>query len=45
MQLIYDTLLVKNEQFDLVPSLAESFEESADSQDVHISAAPRRRLS
>lgn len=30
MQLIYDTLLVKNEQFDLVPSLAESFEESAD---------------
>ncbi|HEX5736406.1 MAG TPA: ABC transporter substrate-binding protein [Blastocatellia bacterium] len=30
MQLIYDTLLVKNEQFDLVPSLAESFEEAPD---------------
>ena len=32
MQLIYDTLIVKNEQFDLVPSLAESFEESEDSK-------------
>src|SRR5687768_255533 len=30
MQLIYDTLLVKDEKFDLVPSLAESFEESED---------------
>ncbi|HJQ70826.1 MAG TPA: ABC transporter substrate-binding protein [Blastocatellia bacterium] len=32
MQLIYDTLLVKNEKFDLVPSLAESFEESEDAK-------------
>jgi peptide/nickel transport system substrate-binding protein len=30
MQLIYDTLLVKDEKFDLVPSLAESFEETED---------------
>lgn len=32
MQLIYDTLVVKNEKFEFVPSLAESFEESADHQ-------------
>jgi peptide/nickel transport system substrate-binding protein len=32
MQLIYDTLVVKNERFEFVPSLAESFEESADHQ-------------
>ena len=30
MQLIYDTLLVKNDKFDFVPSLAERFEESED---------------
>ena len=30
MQLIYDTLVVKNERFEFVPSLAERFEESAD---------------
>ena len=30
MQLIYDTLVVKNEKFDFVPSLAERFEESED---------------
>src|SRR5258708_37763442 len=30
MQLIYDTLVVKNEKFEFVPSLAERFEESAD---------------
>ncbi len=30
MQLIYDTLLVKDEKFEPAPSLAESFEESAD---------------
>lgn len=30
MQLIYDTLLVKDEKFDLVPSLAESFEAAED---------------
>jgi peptide/nickel transport system substrate-binding protein len=30
MQLIYDTLLVKDEKFEFVPSLAERFEESAD---------------
>ncbi|HKG20874.1 MAG TPA: ABC transporter substrate-binding protein, partial [Blastocatellia bacterium] len=30
MQLIYDTLLVKDEKFDFVPSLAERFEESDD---------------
>src|SRR5260370_2026458 len=27
MQLIYDTLVVKNEKFDFVPSLAETFQE------------------
>ncbi len=32
MQLIYDTLVVKGTNFDLVPSLAESFEESTDQQ-------------
>lgn len=32
MQLIYDTLVIKNEKFEFVPSLAESFEESADHQ-------------
>jgi peptide/nickel transport system substrate-binding protein len=32
MQLIYDTLVVKNEKFEFVPSLAESVEESADHQ-------------
>src|SRR6266404_2809948 len=32
MQLIYDTLVVKNEKFEFVPSLADSFEESADHQ-------------
>jgi len=32
MQLIYDTLVVKNEKFDFVGSLAESFEESPDHQ-------------
>jgi len=30
MQLIYETLVVKNERFELVPSLAERFEESED---------------
>ena len=30
MQLIYDTLVVRNEKFDFVPSLAERFEESDD---------------
>ncbi|HEX8090342.1 MAG TPA: ABC transporter substrate-binding protein, partial [Blastocatellia bacterium] len=30
MQLIYDTLLVKNEKFEFVPSLADSFTESED---------------
>jgi peptide/nickel transport system substrate-binding protein len=30
MQLIYDTLVVKNEEFDFVPSLADSFTESDD---------------
>ena len=32
MQLIYDTLVVKNEKFEFVGSLAESFEESVDHQ-------------
>src|SRR6185295_16051538 len=32
MQLIYDTLVVKNNDFEFVPSLAERFEESADHQ-------------
>ncbi len=32
MQLIYDTLLVKDNNFELIPSLAEKFEESADHQ-------------
>lgn len=32
MQLIYDTLLVKNERFEFMPSLAERFEESPDSR-------------
>ncbi|HTF36733.1 MAG TPA: ABC transporter substrate-binding protein, partial [Blastocatellia bacterium] len=30
MQLIYDTLVVKNDMFEFVPSLAERFEESED---------------
>ncbi|HEY9232433.1 MAG TPA: hypothetical protein VIS78_09805, partial [Blastocatellia bacterium] len=30
MQLVYDTLVVKNNVFEFVPSLAERFEESAD---------------
>jgi len=30
MQLIFDTLVVKNERFEFVPSLAERFEESED---------------
>src|SRR5213593_2076763 len=30
MQLIYDTLVVKNDRFEFVPSLAERFEESED---------------
>lgn len=30
MQLVYDTLLVKDEKFDLIPSLATSFVESED---------------
>ncbi|HVG21626.1 MAG TPA: ABC transporter substrate-binding protein [Blastocatellia bacterium] len=30
MQLVYDTLLVKNEKFEFVPSLADSFTESED---------------
>jgi len=32
MQLVYDTLVVKDEHFEFVPSLAERFEESADHQ-------------
>src|SRR5438128_2739550 len=32
MQLIYDTLVVRNERFEFVPSLAERFEESDDHQ-------------
>ncbi|MEW6128752.1 MAG: ABC transporter substrate-binding protein [Acidobacteriota bacterium] len=32
MQLIYDTLLVKDDNFELIPSLAEKFEESEDHQ-------------
>jgi peptide/nickel transport system substrate-binding protein len=32
MQLIYDTLVIKNNQFEFVPSLAERFEESSDHQ-------------
>ena len=32
MQLIYDTLVVKDERFEFVPSLAQSFEESPDHQ-------------
>src|SRR5689334_3987674 len=32
MQLVYDTLVVKNDQFEFVPSLAERFEESSDHQ-------------
>jgi peptide/nickel transport system substrate-binding protein len=32
MQLIYDTLVVKNPDFEFVPSLAERFEESPDHQ-------------
>src|SRR5438045_337984 len=32
MQLDYDTLVVKNKDFEFVPSLAERFEESADHQ-------------
>jgi len=32
MQLIYDTLVVKNNRFEFVPSLAERVEESADHQ-------------
>jgi peptide/nickel transport system substrate-binding protein len=30
MQLVYDTLMVKDEHFDFVPSLADRFEQSAD---------------
>jgi peptide/nickel transport system substrate-binding protein len=30
MQLVYDTLLIKNENFELMPSLADSFVESED---------------
>ncbi|HJZ67635.1 MAG TPA: ABC transporter substrate-binding protein [Blastocatellia bacterium] len=30
MQLVYDTLVVRNERFEFVPSLAERFEESED---------------
>jgi peptide/nickel transport system substrate-binding protein len=30
MQLVYDTLLVKDEHYDLVPSLADSFQQSED---------------
>ncbi|HXI93972.1 MAG TPA: ABC transporter substrate-binding protein [Blastocatellia bacterium] len=33
MQLIYDTLVVKNDKFEFVPSLAERFEESDDHRD------------
>jgi peptide/nickel transport system substrate-binding protein len=32
MQLVYDTLVVKNKDFDFAPSLAERFEESPDHQ-------------
>lgn len=32
MQLIYDTLVVKNERFEFIPSIAERFEESSDSR-------------
>ena len=32
MQLIYDTLVVRDEKFEFVPSLAEKFDESADHQ-------------
>jgi peptide/nickel transport system substrate-binding protein len=32
MQLLYDTLLIKNERFEFVPSLADSFQESPDSR-------------
>lgn len=32
MQLIYDTLLIKSETFEFVPSLADRFEESPDSR-------------
>ncbi|MFL6278178.1 MAG: ABC transporter substrate-binding protein [Blastocatellia bacterium] len=32
MQLVYDTLVIKNNLFEFVPSLAERFEESADHQ-------------
>jgi peptide/nickel transport system substrate-binding protein len=32
MQLIYDTLLIKDNNFELTPSLAEKFEESTDHQ-------------
>src|SRR5256714_2911359 len=32
MQLVYDTLVVKNNVFEFVPSLAERFEEAADHQ-------------
>jgi peptide/nickel transport system substrate-binding protein len=32
MQLLYDTLLIKNERFEFVPSLADSFQESPDSK-------------
>ena len=32
MQLVYDTLVVKNKDFEFVPSLAERFEESPDHQ-------------
>jgi peptide/nickel transport system substrate-binding protein len=32
MQLVYDTLVIKNDQFEFVPSLAERFEESSDHQ-------------
>jgi peptide/nickel transport system substrate-binding protein len=32
MQLIYDTLVVRSERFEFVPSLAEAFEESPDHQ-------------
>lgn len=32
MQLIYDTLLIKDQHFEFAPSLAESFEESPDSR-------------
>jgi peptide/nickel transport system substrate-binding protein len=32
MQLIYDTLVIKDDKFDFAPSLAQSFEESANHQ-------------